>query len=77
MSGHSAFPGTTGTGVGPAGVWNLLFLLDLCLFPPMGSRVRLRGVHSGRRCAFGLATSRKGVVPGQGPSRGTGALRPS
>lgn len=44
MSGHSACPETAGTGVGPAGVWNPLFLPDLSLFPPKGSRVRLRGV---------------------------------
>lgn len=75
MSGHSACPETTGTGVGPAGVWNRLFLPDLSLFPPKGSRVRLRGVRSGRNSA-GLATSRKACVPGRGQAVGRGPCVP-
>lgn len=39
--------------MGPAGVWNPLFLPDLSLFPPKGSRVRLRGVCVSEVCAFG------------------------
>lgn len=76
MSGHSACPETAGTGVGPAGVWNPLFLPDLSLFPPKGSRVRLRGVCVRVGTRLGWPRVGRGVCRARGQAVGRGPCVP-